>query len=46
MKRMTFIMLLLASNITMAQTIRVITSNIRLNVELVGINAWPTAANR
>ena len=46
MKRITFILLLLATNFAMAQNLRIITYNIRLNIASDGINAWPNRADQ
>lgn len=46
MKRLTFMLLLLVSNIAMAQTLRVISYNIRLNTASDGINAWPNRSDQ
>ena len=46
MKRSFLILLLLASNLIMAQNIRVITYNIRFNNPDDGINAWPNRSNQ
>lgn len=41
MKRITFIVLMLACNLAMAQNLRIVTYNIRMNTPDDGINAWP-----
>ena len=46
MKRITFIFLLLVTNFAMAQNLRIITYNIRLNIASDGINAWPNRADQ
>lgn len=46
MKRITFILLILASNFAMAQNLRIITYNIRLNIASDGINAWPNRSDQ
>jgi endonuclease/exonuclease/phosphatase family metal-dependent hydrolase len=46
MKRITFILLLLVTNFAMAQNLRIITYNIRLNIASDGINAWPNRADQ
>ncbi len=46
MKRIAFILILLASNFVMAQNLRVITYNIRLNIASDGINAWPNRSSQ
>lgn len=46
MKRIYFIILMLAVNVAMAQNLRVITYNIRLNTASDGINAWPNRADQ
>lgn len=46
MKRITFLILLLVSNLTMAQNLRVITYNIRLNTPSDGVNAWPNRSDQ
>lgn len=45
MKRILFIILTLACNLSMAQNIRVISYNIRYNTPNDGINAWPNRSN-
>ena len=46
MKRITFILLMFACNFAMAQNLRIITYNIRLNIPSDGINAWPNRSNQ
>ena len=46
MKRITFILLLFACNFAMAQNLRLITYNIRLNIASDGINAWPNRSDQ
>lgn len=46
MKRLTFILLLFACNIAMAQNLRIITYNIRYNNAADGINAWPNRSDQ
>lgn len=46
MKRITFILLLFATHFAMAQNLRVITYNIRLNIASDGINAWPNRSDQ
>lgn len=46
MKRITFILLLLATNVAMAQNLRIITYNIRLNIASDGVNAWPNRSDQ
>lgn len=46
MKRITIILLMLASNFAMAQNLRIITYNIRLNIASDGINAWPNRSDQ
>ncbi|HET6556796.1 MAG TPA: endonuclease/exonuclease/phosphatase family protein [Prolixibacteraceae bacterium] len=46
MKRFTFILLLMACNVAMAQNLRVMTYNIRLNIASDGVNAWPNRADQ
>lgn len=46
MKRLTFFLILLSSNMGMAQTLRVMTYNLRLNVASDGINAWPNRSEQ
>lgn len=46
MKRITFLILVLVSNLTMAQNLRVITYNIRLNTPSDGVNAWPNRSDQ
>ena len=46
MKYITIILLLLACNFSMAQNLRVITYNIRLNTPSDGINAWPNRSSQ
>lgn len=46
MKHMTFILLFFAYNLTIAQNIRIITYNIRLNTPVDGINAWPNRSSQ
>lgn len=41
MKRIYFMIFMLAVNVAMAQNLRVITYNIRLNIASDGVNAWP-----
>jgi len=46
MKRITFILLMLVSNFAIAQNLRIITYNIRLNIASDGINAWPNRSDQ
>lgn len=46
MKRIYFIIFMLAANVAMAQNLRIITYNIRLNIASDGINAWPNRADQ
>jgi len=46
MKRISFVLLLFACNIAMAQNLRIITYNIRLNTPDDGINAWPNRSEQ
>ena len=46
MKRITFILLLFACNFAMAQNLRIVTYNIRLNIASDGINAWPNRSDQ
>lgn len=46
MKRVLFIILILASNVILAQNIRVITYNIRYNNPGDGVNAWPNRSQQ
>ena len=46
MKSITFILLIFACNFAMAQNLRIITYNIRLNIPSDGINAWPNRSNQ
>ncbi len=46
MKRIAFILILFACNFAMAQNLRVITYNIRMNTPTDGINAWPSRSSQ
>ncbi len=46
MKKLIIVLLVLASNLTMAQSIRVITYNIRFNNPDDGVNAWPNRSKQ
>lgn len=46
MKRFFFLLLLLTSNLIMAQNVRIITYNIRYNNPDDGINAWPNRSSQ
>lgn len=46
MKRITLILFLFACNFAMAQNLRIITYNIRLNIASDGINAWPNRSDQ
>jgi len=46
MKRIAFLIFVLISNLTMAQNLRVITYNIRMNTPSDGENAWPNRSDQ
>ncbi|MDP2887967.1 MAG: endonuclease/exonuclease/phosphatase family protein [Bacteroidota bacterium] len=46
MKRITFILLMLTCNLAMAQNLRVMTYNIRMNTPSDGVNAWPNRSSQ
>ncbi|HEY3371678.1 MAG TPA: endonuclease/exonuclease/phosphatase family protein [Prolixibacteraceae bacterium] len=46
MKRIIFVVFLFACNLAMAQNLRIITYNIRLNIASDGINAWPNRSSQ
>jgi endonuclease/exonuclease/phosphatase family metal-dependent hydrolase len=46
MKRILLVMLILAGNFAMAQNLRMISYNIRLNIASDGINAWPNRSDQ
>ena len=46
MKRITIVLLMLTVNFAMAQNLRVLTYNIRMNTPADGENAWPKRSNQ